>query len=145
MEGGALEGKSRTGELYLMLGWEMRHSKLPACGMQHARRHLQLATPLADIIDGIRSALKAHYEYPHECSERILIEPTTDGPRLGPARTCWETFTANYLQQFFTVVCHNFSHTAATTTTTTTATASDAAPQNFLQFFQLFSAFILTL
>lgn len=88
----------------------MRHSKLPACGMQHARRHLQLATPLADIIDGIRSALKAHYEYPHECSERILIEPTADGPRLGPARTCCKTFTANYLQQFFTVVCHNFSH-----------------------------------
>lgn len=84
----------------------MRHSKLPACGMQHARRHLQLATPLADIIDGIRSALKAHYEYPHECSERILMVPTTDGPRLGTARR----LAGKHLRQ---TICNNFSQSSA--------------------------------
>lgn len=44
---------------------------------------------------------------------RILIALSSSRPQLG-ARTCRKTFTKNYLQQFFTVFCHNFSHTAAT-------------------------------
>lgn len=126
-----------------------RSCQLVACNMRGGTCNLPLHWLTSSM------AFEAHSKLTMNTRTSALSEywwcPLQTG--LGSARhgtaTCWKTFTANYLQQFFTVVCHNFSHTAATTTTQQQQQQGQQQMQlhriSFSIFFQFFSAFIFTL